>query len=1044
MPVRVGTRVVRGPDWKWSSQDKRSGNLGTVFKGTASQGWVSVHWDHGHTANYRCGADGKYDISIYDNAAGGVAHRGITCDCCRSDNVTGVRWKCSVCYDYDLCNRCFHKGAHDKAHQFYRIDEKDGPWILTPRRTSSSRSQLLGIVPGAVVARGPDWKWGPQDGGPLGALLGVKGQGKVLAVRDWSEDGSTGKMDAARISWAAGGTNNYRVGYEGNVDLKAVQDPSSSDSDALYYYPEHLAAIGKHYSSETCGAFSVGDPVKITTSLDSLRRAQSGTPECSWDSRMSQFPGLIGRVRNFPTRNSANVEVHVAGLGRSFQISLSALQAMAVQRVGDRVRVTSSKAEAVLHQRGHGGWNEAMAGVLGKVGQIVNIDSDGDARVRFSNGQSWTFSPRCLTHVSRGAVDSSTLKESDDSDQMMRMLGRLLGIPDGGGDDSGDSGFVRLYNASSEGDAEKVREVLKSDRSVINRTHNGVCPLQVAAYKGKTGCLNALLDSGANTELKDNDGDTALAFAIAGNESSCARILLDHGANANARNNKGQAALHIACHNGYIQCVRVLVRHGVSTSLKDNDGFTPLHVAILRDKPDVIEVLLEHRVDVYQSTDNGSNALHIACSRESLGAVRKLLRYDRKLVNVTNNEGVAPLHIATKEKNTEIAKVLIEQYNCDVNITAKKGGQTALHVAVYDGCNAMIELLVGSGSRINATDSDGDTPLHLALLQSGESSRSGQEAILRAALLASMGISDRQSIDKDGWVAIACYLALHGADLSMRNKKGKTALDFLKDQSQAVHIKQCARVYQRKHAPQAQSDGIRVRASCDDDNGIRVTTGDGIRVGAVDTTPPQPTPSNEQWNIPPVSPRTRQTPSQSTASASSSSATASPQHLSSPTKPVPAKRKTAVNTNISSDINTIGTSNICHQKTKGVTDGACGDATAAAAAVNNGAESAPESTGDKPLCSVCDRPANVCCLPCTHVSLCDECSGRAKKCLACMKALDGKKTLTTCLLCDSDLGAVVFLPCNHCSLCVDCAKRATKCPECRAQVSEKYYNGSKL
>ena len=65
-------------------------------------------------------------------------------------------------------------------------------------------------------------------------------------------------------------------------------------------------------------------------------------------------------------------------------------------------------------------------------------------------------------------------------------------------------------------------------------------------------------------------------------------------------------------------------------------------------------------------------------------------------------------------------------------------------------------------------------------------------------LLASMGISDRQSIDKDGWVAIACYLALHGADLSMRNKKGKTALDFLKDQSQAVHIKQCARVYQRK------------------------------------------------------------------------------------------------------------------------------------------------------------------------------------------------------------------------------------------------------
>ena len=71
MSVKIGTRVVRGPDWKWANQDKQRGNLGTVV-GVDDDGWVHVVWDHGNGATYRVGQQGCYDLSVYDTAAAGA------------------------------------------------------------------------------------------------------------------------------------------------------------------------------------------------------------------------------------------------------------------------------------------------------------------------------------------------------------------------------------------------------------------------------------------------------------------------------------------------------------------------------------------------------------------------------------------------------------------------------------------------------------------------------------------------------------------------------------------------------------------------------------------------------------------------------------------------------------------------------------------------------------------------------------------------------------------------------------------------------------
>ena len=57
----------------------------------------------------------------------GVKHPSVVCDACRENGITGIRWKCVRCYDFDLCNICYSVGKHSLEHEFSRIDVLEGP-----------------------------------------------------------------------------------------------------------------------------------------------------------------------------------------------------------------------------------------------------------------------------------------------------------------------------------------------------------------------------------------------------------------------------------------------------------------------------------------------------------------------------------------------------------------------------------------------------------------------------------------------------------------------------------------------------------------------------------------------------------------------------------------------------------------------------------------------------------------------------------------------------------------------------------------------------
>ena len=87
----------------------------------------------------------------------------------------------------------------------------------------------------------------------------------------------------------------------------------------------------------------------------------------------------------------------------------------------------------------------------------------------------------------------------------------------------------QLINAVKSGDLAKVKELLAESANPNSKT-GGVTPLVWASYKGQLGIVKLLLDSGANINAQDKDGDTALIAAVFGGKPHVVKYLVAKGA----------------------------------------------------------------------------------------------------------------------------------------------------------------------------------------------------------------------------------------------------------------------------------------------------------------------------------------------------------------------------------------------------------------------------------------------------------------------------------------------------------------------------------
>ncbi|CAD6499663.1 BgTH12-03771 [Blumeria graminis f. sp. triticale] len=80
--------------------------------------WTSPH---SHDRNGQNIVQLLFRVSEDATKRNAYVHRGCACNCCGMVPIRGIRFRCSNCADYDLCESCEAQGVHLKTHIFYKI-----------------------------------------------------------------------------------------------------------------------------------------------------------------------------------------------------------------------------------------------------------------------------------------------------------------------------------------------------------------------------------------------------------------------------------------------------------------------------------------------------------------------------------------------------------------------------------------------------------------------------------------------------------------------------------------------------------------------------------------------------------------------------------------------------------------------------------------------------------------------------------------------------------------------------------------------------------
>ena len=187
--------------------------------------------------------------------------------------------------------------------------------------------------------------------------------------------------------------------------------------------------------------------------------------------------------------------------------------------------------------------------------------------------------------------------------KQLRRLCLVACIAASGGGPAGAGQTDELAAAIRTGDLAGVRTLLRAfDGPDVILDSLGTTPLRLAAVRGETAIVAALLEAGADVTGVDFRGVSALSAAVRSCRGDIGTIdaLIDAGADLENRSGAGLTPLMAAIQEKWEEMAEHLIRRGADVSVTNNYGDGVLNYAIYYRMPDVIAMALDRRVDTGQ------------------------------------------------------------------------------------------------------------------------------------------------------------------------------------------------------------------------------------------------------------------------------------------------------------------------------------------------------------------------------------------------------------------------------------------------------------
>ncbi|GAB2234080.1 hypothetical protein Droror1_Dr00003317 [Drosera rotundifolia] len=190
---------------------------------------------------------------------------------------------------------------------------------------------------------------------------------------------------------------------------------------------------------------------------------------------------------------------------------------------------------------------------------------------------------------------------------------------------------------------------------------------------------------------------------------------------------------------------------------------TALHAAARAgDLSTVMEILVGTNEEdlkelLAKQNQSGETALYVAAENGKVDVVSEMMKYyDPFAASIKARNGYDAFHIAAKQGDLEILKVLIEAHS-DLSMTCDTSNTTALQTAATQGHIEAVNFLLESGSGLaTIARSNGKTALHAA-------ARNGHLEVVKALLAKEPGITTRT--DKKGQTAL--HMSVKGLNVEV-------------------------------------------------------------------------------------------------------------------------------------------------------------------------------------------------------------------------------------------------------------------------------------